>query len=94
MSPWTSGGTDWLLNIKVTRDWDRGTIHLSQPQAIEKLAMKLNLTGREGINPSIPTSPIIKLEKAAEKDIVQSSEFDPPPQWEVCCTFRSPRAPM
>ena len=31
MSPWTSGETDWLLNIKVTRDWEKGTIHLSQP---------------------------------------------------------------
>ena len=78
MSPWTSGETDWLLNIKVTRDWDKGTIHLSQPQAIEKLAMKFNLTGREGRNPSIPMSPTLKLEKPAEKDIVPSSEFDYP----------------
>jgi len=78
MSPWTSGETDWLLNIKVTRDWEKGTIHLSQPRAIEKLAEKFGMTGREGRNPSVPMNPALKLDKPASEDIVDSSEFDYP----------------
>ena len=78
MSPWTSGEADWLLNIKVTRDWSKGTIHLSQPQAIEKLATKFGMTGREGRNPSVPMNPTLKLDKPASEDIVDLSDFDYP----------------
>ena len=78
MSPWTSGETNWLLNIKVTRDWNKGTIHLSQPLAIEKLATKFGLTGLEGRNPSVPMSPALKLDKPASEDIVPSSDFEYP----------------
>jgi hypothetical protein len=42
MSPWTEGECNWLLNMKITRDWDKGILHLSQPQAVEKLAKKFN----------------------------------------------------
>ena len=24
MSPWTEGECNWLLNMKITRDWDKG----------------------------------------------------------------------
>ena len=57
MGMWASGETDWLLDIKVTRDWDKGAIRPSQSQAIERLAMKFNHTGRKGRNPSVPMSP-------------------------------------
>ena len=40
MSPWTSGEANWILNMKVQRDWVAGTLHLSQPGAIEKLAVQ------------------------------------------------------
>ncbi len=47
MSPWTSGEASWVLNMKVVRDWHVGTLHISQPGAIEKLAAQFGLTGRE-----------------------------------------------
>ena len=78
MSPWTSGETDWILNLKIRRDWDKGILHLSQPQAIEKLAVKIGLTGREGKAPYVPMCPTLKLTKTDEKNIITSEEFDYP----------------
>ena len=78
MSPWTSGETDWILNLKVRRDWDKGILHLSQPQAIDKLASKFGLTGREGKAPHVPMNPTLKLSKTDEKDIITPDEFDYP----------------
>ena len=76
MSPWTDGEADWILNMKIVRDWEQGTLHLSQPAAIEKLAERFGLTGREGRAPHVPISPTVKLKKTAEKDIVPASVFD------------------
>ena len=78
MSPWTAGEADWVLNLKIRRDWKKGTLHLSQPAAIEKLATKFGLTGREGKAPHVPMSPTLKLTKTDDKDIVRSEEFDYP----------------
>jgi transposase InsO family protein len=74
MSPWTSGQADWILNMNVTRDWAKGTLHLSLPKAIEKLAERFNLTGKR--KPYVPMSPSLKLIKPAADEIVPSSEFD------------------
>ena len=76
MSPWTDGEADWILSMKIKRNWERGTLHLSQPGAIEKLAKRFGLTGREGRAPTIPISPTVKLRKAAEADIVPPAVFD------------------
>ena len=76
MSPWTSGQADWLLNMNVTRDWVKGTLHLSLPKAIEKLAERFNLT--EKCAPYVPMNPLLKLVKPADDEVVSSSEFDYP----------------
>jgi hypothetical protein len=76
MSPWTSGEANWVLNMKVTRDWAGGTIHVSQPGAIEKLATQFGLTGREGRAPWVPMDPLLKLTKPDAAGIVPASEWD------------------
>ena len=76
VSPWTSGEADWILNMKIQRDWEKGTVHLSQPQAIEKLAVRFGLIGREGRAPHIPMAPDLKLVKPASEDIVPASIWD------------------
>ena len=76
VSPWTSGEADWILNMKIQRDWEKGTVHLSQPQAIEKLAARFGLIGREGRAPHIPMAPDLKLVKPASEDIVPASIWD------------------
>ena len=76
VSPWTSGEADWILNMKIQRDWEQGTVHLSQPQAIEKLAVRFGLTGREGRAPHIPMAPDLKLVKPASEDIVPATTWD------------------
>ena len=78
MSPLLPGETDLLLNMKVIRDWDKGTIRLSQPQAVGKPAMKSNLDGKGEINPPVPMGLTPELEKPAEKDIALSRGFDCP----------------
>jgi hypothetical protein len=75
MSPWTTGEADWLLNMTIKRDWDKGVLHLSQPLAIETMAEKFGLTGREGGKPHIPMKPDLKLIKAEGDKIVPESEF-------------------
>jgi hypothetical protein len=76
VSPWTSGEADWILNMKVTRDWKKGTVHLSQPGAIEKLATRFGLTGRDGRAPHIPMAPDLKIVKPADEDVVPPSTWD------------------
>ena len=56
VSPWTRGEADWILNMKISRDWERGEVNMSQPGAIEKLAEKFGLT--EGKNPATPMEKI------------------------------------
>ena len=75
MSPWTSGEADWLLNMTIKRDWERGELHLSQPLAIENMAKKFGLTDREGRKPHIPMKPDLKLVKAEGDDIIPESVF-------------------
>ena len=76
MSPWTTGECDWVLNMTVKRDYKEGILHLSQPLAIEKLAEKFKLTGREGYAPHVPMAPNLKLIKPADEDIVPYSTWD------------------
>ena len=76
VSPWTSGQAGWILNMKVTRDWAAGTIHLSQPGAVEKIATHFNLTGREGRAPWVPMNPTVSFSRPADVDIVPASVFD------------------
>jgi len=42
----------FILGMNIKRDWEAGTLHLSQPSAIEKLAMKFDLTGKSGRAPT------------------------------------------
>jgi len=76
MSPWTSGEASWVLNMKITRDWAAGKIHISQPGAIEKLAAQFGLTGREGRAPWVPMDPLLKLSKPEASSIVPASTWD------------------
>ena len=76
MSPWTSGEAGWLLNIKITRNWESGTLHISQPAAIEKLALQFKLTGVEKRAPWVPMDPQLKLSKPAPDKIIPASVFD------------------
>jgi hypothetical protein len=76
VSPWTSGEADWILNMKVQRDWHKGTVHLSQPAAIEKLATRFGMTGRDKRAPHVPMSPDLKLFRPADEDIVPPSTWD------------------
>jgi len=62
--------------MKIQRDWEKGTVLLSQPQAIEKLAARFGLIGREGPVPHIPMAPGLKLVKPASEDIVPASIWD------------------
>jgi hypothetical protein len=76
MSPWTSGEASWILNMKVQRDWVAGTLHLSQPGAIEKLATQFGLTGLEKRAPWVPMDPHLKLTKPGDDCIVPTSVWD------------------
>ena len=75
VSPWTSGEADWILNMNVTRDWGKGTLHLSQPKAIEKLAERFGLN-IERRKPHVPMSTLLRLEKPADDKVVPTSTFD------------------
>ena len=46
--------------MKIERDWEAGTLHLSQQAAVEKLAVKFGLTDKGN---SIPMEPTLKLHK-------------------------------
>jgi hypothetical protein len=76
MSPWTKGEADWVLNMRVERNWNEGTIHLSQPGAIEKLAAQFKLTGQEGRAPWVPMDPHLKLSKTEHERIVPANVWD------------------
>ena len=48
--PWTPGvEAGWILNMKVQRNFGSGTLHVSQPGAIEKLAAQFKLTANVGL---------------------------------------------
>ena len=76
VSPWTSGEAGWILNMNVKRDWERGLLHLSQPGAIEKLAIRFGMTEQGDRSASIPMSPLIKLIKPPDDEVVPATVFD------------------
>lgn len=76
MSPWTSGESGWLLNMAIVRDYETGTLHLSQEAAITKLAKRFGLAKDDGRRKSIPMMTDIRLCKTAAENIVPKSEFD------------------
>ena len=43
--------------MRIQRDWDKGTLHLSQEAAIEKLAVRFGLNDFVGRGPSVPMDP-------------------------------------
>ena len=73
VSPWICGEAGWILNMKIVRDWEKGTLHLSQEAAIEKLGGKFGLT-EHGCK--TPMEPDLKLHKTPVEDRVNSAEFD------------------
>ena len=79
MSEWTEGEADFILNIRIDRDWKAGTIKISQPAAIEKLARKFGLDDIKVTGaPVIPMKPELRLAKAVGDEIVSREEFDYP----------------
>ena len=77
VSPWTPGvEASWILNMKIQRNWREGTLHLSQPAAIEKLAAQFKLTEHVGRGPWVPMDPNLKLEKTAADKVVPSQTWD------------------
>ena len=76
VSPWTAGEAGWLLNLKIVRDWDRGTLHMSQEAAIVKLARKFELDGEKDAKPVVPMDPHAKFKKPAAEDVVTKDCFD------------------
>ena len=79
MSEWTEGEADFILNIRIDRDWKAGTIKISQPAAVEKLARKFGLDDIKATGaPVIPMKPDLRLAKAVGDEIVPREEFDYP----------------
>jgi hypothetical protein len=76
VSPWTAGEAGWLLNMKVVRDWEAGTLHVSQEAAIEKLAQRFKLNGSTSARPYVPMASGTKLQKPAASDVVKKDVFD------------------
>jgi hypothetical protein len=77
VSPWTPGvEASWILNMKIQRNSKTGTLHLSQPGAIEKLAAQFKLTEHVGRGPWVPMDPNLKLVKPAADAVVPSSTWD------------------
>jgi hypothetical protein len=76
VSPWTSGEAGWLLNMKVVRDWEAGTLHVSQEAAIEKLAQRFKLDGATSSRPYVPMASGTKLRKPKVEDVVNKDVFD------------------
>ena len=74
VSPWTSGEAGWLLNLKIVRDWEAGTLHISEEAAIEKLAIKFGLQDAKS---SIPMSTDTKLSKPQDgEELISCDVFD------------------
>ena len=73
VSPWTCGEAGWILNMKIERDWENSTLHLSQEMAIEKLAVKFGLTG---YGCHIPMQSTLKLSKTPVDERVDVADFD------------------
>ena len=80
MSPWTEGEADFLLNIAIERDWEAGTLKISQPQAIIKLAKAYGLDDPK-IAPHVPMDPNLKLKKG------EGNEINPEAEWARKCVI-------
>lgn len=76
VSPWIAGEAGWILNMNVTRNWEEGTLQLTQEAAIEKLAKKFDLTKEHDAKPYVPMDPNLKLSKTPVEEVVPASEFD------------------
>ena len=77
MIEWTDGESDFILNIRIDRDWEAGTVKISQPAAISKLAAKFHLDDitKTGA-PLIPMRPDLHLQKAVGDKIINRDVFD------------------
>jgi hypothetical protein len=77
VSTWTLGvEAGWILNMKVQRNFGVGTLHVSQPSAIEKLAAQFKLTENVGRGPWVPMDPHLKLDKAVGDDSIPPHFWD------------------
>ena len=76
MSPWTSGEAEVFLGIRIKRDWQQGTLHVSSERSIEKMTERFGLSGREGRAPHVPMNPDLKLTKTPDDEIVPAEVFD------------------
>jgi len=74
LSPWTQGEANWILNCKVNRNWQEGTISINQEVAITKLAAKFGLKDQD--KSSIPMKTDSKLRRANDEEVVSPREFD------------------
>ena len=81
MSPWTSGEASWVLNMKVVRDWNAGTLRISQPGAIEKLAAQFKREGRGSLWISTLSS-----QNRTPQVLYQRPRGTTSLQWEHFCT--------
>ena len=75
MSEWTTGDADYILGMHVTRDFEAGTIKLSQPAAIEKLAKRFGLDDSRAA-PRVPMQPDSKFSKPADDDVLSPAELN------------------
>ena len=71
------GESDFILNIRIDRDWEAGTVKISQPAAISKLAAKFHLDDitKTGA-PLMPMRPDLHLQKAVGDKIINRDVFD------------------
>lgn len=74
LSPWTKGEANWILNCKVNRNWEEGTISVSQEVAITKLLSRFGIGEHD--KSSIPMRSDLKLRKANDEEVVSSREFE------------------
>jgi len=65
------GALHWMLGIKVRRDWDSGTIHLSQHAYIDAILCRFNFTDLKPL--SLPMDVQCKL--SSEQSPVSTAEF-------------------
>jgi Reverse transcriptase (RNA-dependent DNA polymerase) len=77
VSPWTSGQADVFLGLKITRNWDTGTVHVSLENMIAKLAAQYGLDTYLG-HTATPMESTLKLTKPTDSEAVSSDAFDYP----------------
>ena len=60
------GESDRLLGIWITRDWEVGTIHISQPSFINTIAKQLNVSSRRSL--ASPMDPALDLQTSTSTE--------------------------